>query len=315
MINGGEAREATAAVTGATETYPALFTAADATAMEGQRWFKRLTWAELGFLAIGAAVAPIIVLAGGSERDVGLAAGAAFALALVARLVGGARGDEDAWFDGRALAETVKSQAWRYVMRVPPFSDDATADQTFVRHLRSALRARVSLRAEVEPSGSDSQITPWMRASRRLDLAGRRALYLRLRLHDQARWYQRSARRDQRAARRWSALAMGAEGAAIIVAVLSATSESVGRLGIFGLCGSLAAAFTAVNQLGRHAESARAYGLAYHELLTIASLAESVASEEELATVVLDGEGAISREHTMWIAKRAEPLDIIASPQ
>jgi hypothetical protein len=313
VIDQPDATGPTAAIPGAAETYPALFIAADATALEGQRWFKLLTWAELGFLALGAAAAPLIVVAGGSEREVGLAAGAAFLLALIARLVVGARHDDHAWFDGRALAETVKSEAWRYVMRVPPFADDATADRTFVRHLRSAMRARLSLRAVVEPDAADSQITPWMRASRRLAVAERRDLYLRMRLHDQARWYQRSARRDQRAARRWSGLAIGAEAAAIIVAVLSATSEPISRLGIFGLCGSLAAAFTAINQLGRHAESARAYGLAYHELLTIASLADTVDSEDELATIVQDGEGAISREHTMWMAKRAEPLEISAS--
>ena len=298
-----------------TPAYPALFTAADATALDGQRWFKRLTWAELALVAAGAAAAPIIVVAGWSERGVAVSAGAAFFLALVARLVAGARHDDPAGFDGRALAETVKSEAWRYVMRVPPFSDDATADRTFGRHLRSAMRARLSLRADPETGEADSQITPWMRASRRLDVAARRDLYLRMRLHDQARWYQRSARRDQRAARRWSGLAMASEAAAIIAAVLSATSEPISRLGIFGLCGSLAAAFTAINQLGRHAESARAYGLAYHELLTIASLAEAVRTEDELATIVQDGEGAISREHTMWMAKRAEPLEITASGQ
>ena len=313
MIDQREAGS-TVAIPGTSGTYPALFTAADATALEGQRWFKRLTWAELGLLALGAGVAPIIVLAGAPERMLAVTAGGAFLLALIARLVAGARRDDHAWFDGRALAETVKSEAWRYVMRVPPFADDATADRTFVRHLRSAMRARVSLSAVVDQGEVSSQITPWMRASRRLDFAGRQDLYLRLRLHDQVRWYQRSARRDQRAARRWSTLAMAAEAAAIVVAIAAVTSESVARLGVFGLCGSLAAAFTAVNQLGRHAESARSYGLAYHELLTIASLAESVATEDELATIVQDGEGAISREHTMWMAKRAEPLEI-TSPE
>lgn len=315
MIDRHRGPGATDATPDAAPMYPALFTAADATALEGQRWFKRLTWAELGFVAAGAAAAPLVVLAGWPERGVALAAGTAFVLALVARLVAGARRDDHTWFDGRALAETVKSEAWRYVMRVPPFSDDTTADRTFGRHLRSAMRARLSLRADPEPGGSESQITPWMRASRHLDVAGRRDLYLRLRLHDQAGWYHRSARRDQRAARRWSGLAMGAEAAAIIAAILSVTSEPISRLGIFGLCGSLAAAFTAINQLGRHAESARAYGLAYHELLTIVSLAEAVRTEDELATIVQDGEGAISREHTMWMAKRAEPLEISASGQ
>jgi hypothetical protein len=37
-------------------------------------------------------------------------------------------------------------------------------------------------------------------------------------------------------------------------------------------------------------------------------LADKVGNEQELAKLVSDGEGAISREHTMWIAKRGKPL-------
>ena len=51
----------------------------------------------------------------------------------------------------------------------------------------------------------------------------------------------------------------------------------------------------------------RAYGLAHQELLAIASLCETITSEDELAAIVVDGEGAISREHTMWVAKQTAP--------
>lgn len=297
----------------ADEAFPALFRAADAASVHGQRWFKRLSGVELACIVVGAGAAWILAVAGRPEREIAIAAGGAFLLALLARLMAGARRDDQAWFDGRALAETVKSQTWQYLMRVPPFEHDETADRTLVQHLRSAMRVRVSLSQDVDAAEPTAQITPWMRMSRNLGLADRRDLYLRRRLHDQVQWYRRSAQRNQRAARRWSALATGAEGAAIVVAIAAATSEPIARLGIFGLFGSLAAVFTALNQLGRHAESARAYSLAYHELLTIASLAESVQTEEELVTVVRDGEGAISREHTMWMAKRAEPLELTST--
>ena len=52
----------------------------------------------------------------------------------------------------------------------------------------------------------------------------------------------------------------------------------------------------------------KSYALANQELLTIKRLADSVDSEEGLADRVRDGEGTIPREHTMWVAKRCEPL-------
>jgi hypothetical protein len=71
---------------------------------------------------------------------------------------------------------------------------------------------------------------------------------------------------------------------------------------------ALAAAFTAWTQLERNDELRQSYALANQELLSIKALAGTVDTEEGLAKLVSNGEGAISREHTMWIAKRGKPL-------
>ena len=70
----------------------------------------------------------------------------------------------------------------------------------------------------------------------------------------------------------------------------------------------VAAAFTAWTQLGCHDELSKSYALARQELLSIKTLANTVETEQELAKIVCDGEGAIPREHTMCIGKRGEPL-------
>jgi hypothetical protein len=66
--------------------------------------------------------------------------------------------------------------------------------------------------------------------------------------------------------------------------------------------------------VGRHAELGRAYGLAYQELLTFLSLTGEVHSESELHDLVDSGETAISREHTMWVARRTEALGRLGQP-
>jgi hypothetical protein len=94
----------------------------------------------------------------------------------------------------------------------------------------------------------------------------------------------------------------------VAVAVATLAFDFDGIVGFFGLCSTAAAALAAWAQIGRHAEVARAYELAYQELLMMVSISESVQTEQELEALVLDGERAISREHTMWIARRTEPV-------
>ena len=288
--------------------YPALYQAASQSSRRGQQLFKLLTWIELGLVVLGAGAAAVASLSIMSERLVALLAGTAFLLAIVTRLSARARQDDSAWFDGRAVAETVKSQTWRFVMRATPFDQDSTADRAFAEHLGRTLRARAGLRILADVVPERGQITGQMRAVRNLPIIQRRDLYVAGRIRDQVDWYCRSARRHRRMSARWSILAITSEGLAILTAAVAVANESLALLDLFGVFGALAAALTALNQLGRHEESARAYSLACQELLTIASLAESVRTEDDLAVLVQDAEGAISREHTMWMAKRAEPL-------
>lgn len=292
--------------------YPALFQGSDAASLTGQRWYKRLTTIELSFVVFGALIASALSFSPDRERAVALAAAIAFGGALLVRIVTRIRGDDHVWFDGRAVAETVKSQTWTYMMRVPPFDDDANADRTFIDRLTAAARARPGIAQVPASVEHPSQITPTMRERRRRPLDARLRAYMTDRLEASIRWYGRSAARHGRKARIWSLAALLAEAAAVVAALVAVFSESVGQLGLLGFFGAIAAAFTAWNQLGRHAEVARAYGLAHQELLNIAALGEGVATEPGLAALVQDGEAAISREHSMWVARRADPLAIDA---
>lgn len=287
----------------AKEDYPALYQVADAGSLAGQRWYLRLTRVELGLAVAGALVASVISFLPDAQAVAALVAAIAFTGALLIRIIVRQRNDDDAWFDGRAVAESAKTQAWRYMMRVPPYDADESADRSLVQDLTATLLARPAL-GSMTPLLTDArQITSRMRAVRALSLEERRDTYLDERLMDQIGWYRTAAIRHRRASGRWSIAALLAESAAVVTALTAVFSEQVAQLGLLGLFASLTAAFSAWNQLGRHGEVSRAYGLAHQELLAIASLCETIETEEDLASVFEDGEGAISREHTMWVAK------------
>lgn len=288
--------------------YPILFQAADARSVAAQRSYRRLVAIELGSVVTGSVLGAGAAWMVASARVAGAIAAITFLVAIVARIVRERRGDDRIWFDARAVAETAKTQTWRFVLRVPPFADDATADRQLARELIAILRARPSLLlTDVGRPGDTAQISDRMRELRAMSLTDRRDLYVQHRLIDQADWYRRSAIRHERLGQRWSWGSLTSEVLAVVAALLALQLPGLGELGLLGVLGALAAAFAAWGQTGRHEDLAKAYGLAYQELLLIAGFADAVSKETDLTKLVHDGEGAISREHTMWMAKRLDP--------
>lgn len=289
--------------------YPPLFVAADDASRWGQRWHRRIAAANLTLIVVGSALAYLAAVGGGPWRVV---PALVTALVLIAgastKRVHRALRDDVSWFNGRAVAETVKSLAWRYMMRVPPF-DDARADAVFLDALADADDelpdpARTSAELLARP-----QITERMRDVRSFDLARRRDLYCTDRLADQVAWYRSKAAANAHRARIWSRVSVGAQMAGVLAAlgVVITPNPWVNVIGVFV---AIAAATTAWSQLGRHGELAKSYGLAARELAKITALTQDAETEADVHDAVRNGEAAISREHTLWIAKRGDVLGV-----
>lgn len=295
--------------------YPALYQLADASSMSAQRWYKRLTAIELLLALAGAAAGALAVVGGADWRTSATAAAVSFLGAGAAKLLTRVRGHERDWFNGRAVAETVKSLTWRYVTQAPPFGDEVTADARLIEQVGEAIRLRPLERPRpgaLPPAAR--QITPAMRDGRRLPLTDRRDRYVEARVYEQADWYRRRAIAGERARDLWFFVSLGAHGAAVLLATAGVFAEDVARLNLLGLAAAIAAAATAWAQVGRFDEQSRAYALASQELLLIASLAPAVTDEAGLGRLVATAESAISREHTLWVAKRTDQWLVEPAP-
>ena len=242
-----------------------------------------------------------------------------FLLALLVKFLIRASTSDDDWFNGRAIAETVKSAAWRYMTRVPPFNN-ADADDQLTAELAALLNASAGLRHAVDGLPPDAQqITPSMRAAHDLDFDGRRSLYVKRRLIEQAHWYRRRSAQHHRSATRWFWAAIVCQVLAVVSALLALAAVAAHQppdveapfIRAMALLASLAIAVTAWTQLSRDDELARSYAMSLQELLLIAGAAERARTEEVLAAVVRDGEGAIGRENGGWVAKRTERRESI----
>ena len=89
------------------------------------------------------------------------------------------------WFDTRAVAESVKTVTWRYIMGVEPYENSLSAedlDRKFVNKLdeilKSASKASGSLAKNV---GSGQQISNRMREVRQMNIEERKTIYLQQR--------------------------------------------------------------------------------------------------------------------------------------
>ena len=284
--------------------YPALFAAADAASVSGQRWYARLVELDLGLILVAALAGGLSSMGPNNWRQLcAVVAAITVGTAAILRWVNRAMRRDKTWFDGRTVAESVKTASWRYMMRVDRFAgDDGAAEKDFVDELKDILKARSELTLDVSKS-VDSQITPGMQRVRALAFDARKSFYIENRVQNQVSWYSGRAALHRRRATTWFLVGIGAEVIAVVLAVIRAVKPET--VNLIGFLTSLAAGATAFGQLQRNDELTRSYALAAQELLLIKSLLSSCNDESDFEELVKSSEGAISREHTMWIAKRS----------
>jgi hypothetical protein len=290
----------------ADEDLPGLFEAADAASLAGQRQYIRTVRLRLLLTIIAAATGVVIWRLGTNGVDVA-AVGTAIALAATSltELSLKTTRPEDQWYDGRALAESAKSLAWRYSVGGVPFTkqgDEKATERRLVEQISRLLEEAPT--RSIKPSQRPA-VTAAMHELRASDLDTRKAGYLRFRIADQQAWYSRKAEFNEKRASLWRTSLLVVE----VLGIAAALAKAVGFTGVdlAGLVAALIAAGTAWTNLRQHSTLARAYTFAANELALARTRLEMVEDEETWAIEVADSEEAVSREHTMWRASRSRP--------
>jgi hypothetical protein len=212
------------------------------------------------------------------------------------------RSPERDWYDGRALAESVKTLSWRYAVAASPFSaslSDEDAERHYVSEAEKLIDDAPATSVIVTaPLG----VSDAMRALRHTGLTARRDLYLKNRIGDQLTWYSTKARFNADRARRWRLALILIEALGVIAAALRAFG--VVDVDLPGILAALLGAGTAWLSVRQYDAQSRAYAFAAKDLGTIHNGLRTIDSETEWAVHAADAEEAISREHTMWRASR-----------
>lgn len=230
-------------------------------------------------------------------------------LALILKLVMKIVGWDKQWYDSRAVAESMKTVTWRFIIGAKPFgleNQQDIVDKKFVEEVNSIIKSRPSIQQAMSTClASGKQISDRMREIRKItDIEEKKKIYLKGRVEDQKNWYSRKAKYNGRREKLWFVLIIIAEVLAILLAfyMLNAKSNIFNPIGVITTVAGILVAWT---ETKRFRELSQSYALAAQELASAASLIENVHDQASLGVYVDDTENAISREHTMWCAKRS----------
>lgn len=283
---------------------PGVFESADAISKEGQRDYLKWTRGRLQ-LALAAAlfggIAATVDNHGRVEKTAAALALTAFIAALLTEVHLLRDKPEERWYNGRALAESVKTLAWRYMAGAAPFPPSLSDDEA-----RDVLLTRIhDLTTEANLAGltfGQAQVTDRMREVRALDFADRKSVYLALRVADQEGWYNAKARLNKQNSGKWRSVL-------ILFEVLGVATSTVSLLDLADVDASsvVAAAIAAAGawlEVKQYDNLSSAYSLTATELGFVRMTGENVTTEADWSRYVVSAEQAISREHTMWLARR-----------
>lgn len=284
---------------------PKAFARADAFSLCGQRRTLHGTSVRLLltiFATLCLAIAPLYPSGGDEHREVetlGLLASLVFLTAFLLELRLLRHHPERDWYDGRAVAESAKTLAWRYAVGGTPYRIAENVDEEFEVDIDSLDTDLASLERAVEGGGAP---TEWMLRLRAASLSERRAAYMLHRVRDQEEWYARKATYNLRRARLWTTVLLVSEAGGVTLALLK--SLSVVPIDLASLAASVIASGAAWTGLRQHESVGAAYTLASRELAAVSVQLSGIKTEEDWAVAVAGAEEAISREHTMWRASR-----------
>jgi hypothetical protein len=170
------------------------------------------------------------------------------------------------------------------------------------RIFRDEVRELLSLHSIRLPSGTGPLITDTMSTIRRSGLPQRMECYMHYRIDAQCTWYASKAHESDRSARLWRILLLILEALGVTGSLLILLDYSF--LDFSGILAALIIAGMAWVEVRQFSSLAEAYALTSQELLLIRDSVSEVSSEDSWSRYVNSAENGISREHTMWLAKR-----------
>jgi hypothetical protein len=283
------------------ENEPAFKRTADAASGAAQRSFLQLSEAQLSLLAATAVVSGWTPVSDNWQRAAAILICLLMTAALAVNLWLRQGRYDDTWFRCRALAENIKSAMWYFIMSSS--NQQPENEREYLRQIEEVQERLPGLDKELSLHRVEGpMVTHWMRHAQALPTEEKLDLFRAERVQDQIEWYQSKAAFNAWREKQWQAAIFILEFIALVYAGLYAWK--LWQFNAVGGIASTSAAFLAWTQTKRHSDLANGYAVAAEDLRRIAAKREHAASDSEIQKFVREVETAVSREHSMWLARR-----------
>ena len=289
------------------ENYPSLYQASDNASLVAQKNYLIIMGLDLMFMIVGSLLSIYNYSTEGSKLIVYIISGLFLLTSLILTIVLKSKAFEDIWYQGRALAESVKTLTWRYVTCSELFESSLTimeVNKIFTDRLKELSNEFKNLNKVLDAKlVALPIISAEMENIRKLNTAGRKEYYLTNRIEEQKNWYSTKADFNKSKYNRWFVVIIIGQFLSLVCVVILIKNPML-NWNLVGLFTTISASAISWLQLKQHQELKQAYTTAAQELNFIQSSSKSVSTENELSSFVLDSENAISREHTLWLAQK-----------
>lgn len=212
---------------------------------------------------------------------------------------------EKVWYEGRAIAESVKTIAWRFATKATPYVNTLEKDLLILEeNLISIYKKTEGIKLLKIQKPTIDLVSEDLFFIRSKTLTERREIYKNHRIDNQLSWYSSKADSNKKEGKKWYSFTLISQILAFIV-IAYIFYNPLTSLAFVGIFTSLATASYAWLQLKQFNSISQAYLIAANELNQILLKIDSVSTDAEFSEFIIESENAISREHTLWIAKRS----------
>jgi len=288
---------------------PGLYIAADKLAIDSQKNYYLCLKLYLSLLIVAAAVS----FGAGAIDDkvakiIGAGASAFFFLFTLGILIGlRMQKPDDTWYNGRAVAESAKTRAWRWMMCAEPYGssekDDSGVSNRFIDDLKMILDQNLILAAKLSADDvTKPPISDVMKRVRSLPVEERSEIYRSERCEDQLKFYSSKEAFNRSRAKLWFWISVCLHAAAIVMMLIRIVNTEL-TLPVEVISTAAGGVLTWL-QAKKHNELASSYSLTAYEISTIFEKNTTISVAKDLSDFVLSSEAAFSREHTQWAARR-----------
>ena len=283
--------------------YPKVCDAADQASGRAQRDFMLLTQIQLALLTATAFLSGAAPTSEHRQHVLDWCICTSMFMSLAVSLALRLGSFAERWFKCRAYAENLKSIVWYFVMSAG--SECQSQEEIFLAEFASLQERLPRLKREFAAVTNGNLITPWMLETQSLPIAEKIDIYKTLRLRDQITWYAYNSQKNSVLDTRYFWTVFTAQFFGVAYAAFQAIHLL--RFNLLGGVAALSAALLAWSQTKRFSDLSTSYAIAASDLQLIAArhrVIEGIAGAERL---LVDVETAVSREHSMWLARRIEP--------